>query len=66
MSDAMSGTKTLQVSVARPVPVVIVYATAVVLESGEVDFFDDIYRQDAELVRLLATRPAARVAPAIR
>ena len=50
---AMHGDKTVQVSVARPVPVLIVYATAIVLEDGEVHFFDDIYRYDALLQRVL-------------
>ena len=54
IADAMNGTKTIQVSLDRPIPVLIVYATAVVLESGEVRFFEDIYGQDAQLEELLA------------
>ena len=53
--DAMNSTKTLQVNLDRPIPVLIVYATAIVLEGGEVRFFDDIYGQDAQLDRLLAS-----------
>ncbi|HWB87203.1 MAG TPA: L,D-transpeptidase family protein [Bryobacteraceae bacterium] len=52
--DAMNGSQTLQVTIPKPIPVVIVYATAVAEESGEVDFFEDIYGQDAELERWLA------------
>jgi murein L,D-transpeptidase YcbB/YkuD len=51
--DAMDGEQPLQVSLDRPVPVLIVYATAVVVENGDVHFFDDLYGQDAELERIL-------------
>jgi murein L,D-transpeptidase YcbB/YkuD len=51
---AMNGAETLQVTLDTPIPVLIVYATAVVLESGEVRFFDDIYQQDAQLEQALA------------
>jgi len=50
---AMEGNKTVQVSLAKPVPVLIVYATAIVLENGEVHFFDDVYGYDAVLRRVL-------------
>ena len=36
-----------------PIPVLIVYGTAIVLESGETQFFDDIYGHDRKLRRLL-------------
>ena len=52
--DAMSGDKTIQVTLSRPIPVLVLYATAVALANGEVRFLDDIYQQDAELERLLA------------
>ena len=52
--DAMNGTKSVKVTLDKPIPVLIVYATAVVLESGEVRFFQDIYGQDAQLEALLA------------
>ena len=51
---AMDGDKTLQVKLDRPIPVLILYSTAVVAEDGEVRFFDDIYGQDAALERALA------------
>ncbi len=53
---AMTGKRTLQVNLNRPLPVLIVYATAVVPESGEVQFLNDIYGQDAELQRALGAR----------
>lgn len=54
IANAMNGTKTIQVTLEKPTPVLIVYATAVVLESGEVRFFEDIYGQDAQIEALLA------------
>jgi murein L,D-transpeptidase YcbB/YkuD len=58
IAEAMNGSKTLQVNLARPIPVLVVYATAVVLGNGEVRFFRDIYGQDDALEkRLAAGRP---------
>ena len=48
--------KTLRVDLERPVPVLIVYGTALVMENGEVHFFRDIYGQDALLEKALLTR----------
>ena len=45
--DATLGDKTFRVDLKQPVPVLIVYGTAVVMEDGEVHFFRDIYGQDA-------------------
>ena len=56
IAAAMNGEKTLHIRVDQPIPVLIVYATAVVLESGEVRFFDDIYGQDAQLAKALQSR----------
>ncbi len=53
---AMSGSRTVQVSLLHPIPVLILYGTAVVAEDGEVRFFDDIYGLDAALERALAER----------
>ena len=44
---------TLRVDLERPVPVFIVYGTAVTMENGEVHFFRDIYGQDAALEQAL-------------
>jgi L,D-transpeptidase YcbB len=52
--DAMNGAKTIQVNLDSPIPVLIVYGTAVAPESGEVRFLADIYGHDASLERLLA------------
>lgn len=53
---AMNGEETFQVKLERPIPVLILYSTAVVMENGEVRFFDDIYGQDAALEQVLADR----------
>ncbi len=50
----MNGDQTLQVNLAKPIPVLILYSTAVVEPDGEVRFFDDIYGYDDDLERALA------------
>ncbi len=52
--EAMNGPKPLQVLLKRPIPVLIVYGTAVVLEGGEVRFFEDFYGDNAALEAQLA------------
>jgi murein L,D-transpeptidase YcbB/YkuD len=54
IAEAMHAEKMLRVPLGREIPVLIVYATAVALENDEVRFFDDIYKQDVGLDRLLA------------
>ena len=49
-----SGKDNVQVNLTNPVPVLILYGTAVVEEDNEVHFFDDIYGHDAELEKVLA------------
>ena len=49
-----SGPNNQQVSLATPVPVLILYITAVVEEDGSVHFFDDIYGYDKSLEAMLA------------
>jgi murein L,D-transpeptidase YcbB/YkuD len=49
---AMRGTETLEVTVAEPIPVLIIYATAMVSKSGKALFFPDIYGEDAQLEAL--------------
>lgn len=49
-----SGPDNKQVNLSTPVPVVIVYLTAVVDENNEVSFFNDIYGYDASLNSALA------------
>lgn len=51
--DAESGPRTMQVNLKQPIPVLIVYGTALVSEAGEVSFFDDIYGHDASLDEVL-------------
>jgi len=51
---ALNDAATQQVDLVHPIPVGIVYATAVVSEDGVVHFFDDIYGHDAALQRALA------------
>ncbi|MBW4026265.1 MAG: L,D-transpeptidase family protein [Acidobacteria bacterium] len=55
-----SGPDNQQVDLTKPVPVLIVYLTAVVEQNGEVHFFDDIYGHDRSLNAVLAKgRPYA-------
>ena len=50
---AENGSKTLQVNLDRPIPVLVVYGTAVVTANGEVNFFEDIYGHDKSLEEVL-------------
>jgi murein L,D-transpeptidase YcbB/YkuD len=49
-----TGADNVQVNLDKPIPVLILYSTAVVEPDGEVRFFDDIYGYDASLLRTLA------------
>jgi len=49
-----NGDDNVTVNLAQPVPVFIVYGTALVYEGGEVHFYDDIYGHDARLAQALA------------
>jgi murein L,D-transpeptidase YcbB/YkuD len=51
--NAMYAETAIRVALSKPIPVLIVYGTAVVMEDGEVRFFDDIYGHDAALERAL-------------
>lgn len=42
-----------QVNLKKPISVFILYASAMVREDGEVDFYDDVYHQDANLQKAL-------------
>jgi murein L,D-transpeptidase YcbB/YkuD len=53
---AMKGAASVTIKLRRPIQVVTTYVTAVVLDSGEVHFYDDIYRQDAALEEELIGR----------
>ena len=50
---AMNGDETIAVRLTRPIPVLIFYSTAVVLEGDEPHFYDDIYGLDTGLEKLL-------------
>lgn len=52
---AMNGETTKQANLVHPIPVLILYATVIVLEDGNVRFYDDIYGHDASLEKVLAT-----------
>jgi murein L,D-transpeptidase YcbB/YkuD len=43
---AVNGTASKQVNLTRPIPVLFLYITVVVLEDGLVHFHDDIYWHD--------------------
>ena len=48
-----NGKDNQQVNLAKPIPVLILYGTAIVDEEGTVHFFDDIYGLDASLEKVL-------------
>lgn len=54
MNDATQDNRTVYLP--KPIPVLILYSTAVVEPDGEVKFFDDIYGYDGELERALQAR----------
>ena len=57
ISAAMQGTKSISVKVKGSIQVVTMYLTAVVMKNGEVNFFQDIYGDDAALENELAAKP---------
>jgi murein L,D-transpeptidase YcbB/YkuD len=54
--EAMQGTESIAVRVRRPIQLVLMYATAVVMSNGEVHFFRDIYGEDQALEKELAAQ----------
>jgi len=56
---AMNGRTTVRIDLARPINVLIVYATALATEAGPVLFFDDIYGYDRRLERQLGLAPVS-------
>jgi murein L,D-transpeptidase YcbB/YkuD len=52
---AMEGDDNVQVNLTHPIPVLILYSTAVVEPDGEVRFFDDIYGYDEQMDKALAS-----------
>jgi murein L,D-transpeptidase YcbB/YkuD len=60
IDSTMHGTKTVRVTLSRPVAVYILYQTAIVAPEGTVYFYDDLYGHDAKLAQTLArSRPAS-------
>ncbi len=53
---AMGGKQPVSVRLTAPIPVLILYTTAVIEENGEVRFLRDIYGNDAALEKALAAR----------
>lgn len=51
---AMDGRDPLRVNLPTPIPVLVLYGTALVDENNEVHFFEDVYGQDGKLERALA------------
>jgi murein L,D-transpeptidase YcbB/YkuD len=49
-----AGKDNFQLNLTKPIPVLILYGTAVVDEHGTVHFFDDLYGHDAALEKVLA------------
>lgn len=54
INAAMNGDQTIQVNLAKPIPVLILYTTAVVEPDGEVRFFRDLYSYDSAMDQALA------------
>jgi murein L,D-transpeptidase YcbB/YkuD len=56
IDQALAGPPATRIALPHPIPVFILYGTALATEAGDILFFDDIYSQDAKLARLLAAR----------
>jgi murein L,D-transpeptidase YcbB/YkuD len=63
VAQATEGEETVRVRLQHPVPVLILYSTAVAREDGTVHFFEDVYRLDAALQRALERSRAQRLPP---
>ena len=55
IKQTLENDETVRVSLIKPIPVLILYSTAVVEPDGEIKFFNDIYGYDAKLKALLAS-----------
>jgi murein L,D-transpeptidase YcbB/YkuD len=56
IDSTMHGDRTIRVNLAQPIPVHVLYLTAMPGDSGGISFFRDIYHHDAALVRALRER----------
>lgn len=66
VAAAMQDSSTRRVALAEPVPVMVLYATALAIEAGPILFFEDIYGHDRRLDAQLRARrrnQAARFIP---
>jgi murein L,D-transpeptidase YcbB/YkuD len=54
VEDAMVGNQSITVKLNNPLPLFVLYNTAIVEENGDVRFSDDIYGQDAAMEKALA------------
>ena len=63
---AMHGADNVHLTLPRPIPVMIVYGTALATEAGPIDFFDDLYGQDRKLDALLRRGVSAPRSPVQR
>ena len=54
---AMNGPDNQRVALAKPIPVIVLYATAFATDQGQVLFSEDLYGEDARLERLLGLTP---------
>jgi murein L,D-transpeptidase YcbB/YkuD len=62
IAAAMKGPTTSRVNLPSPIPVMILYGTAVASEAGNILFFEDLYGHDAHLEKLLGLKPLTGVA----
>ena len=53
IAAALNGPRATRIVLTHPIPVFIVYGTALATEAGDTLFFEDIYAQDTKLTRLL-------------
>jgi len=62
VATAMHGSDARRVELQKPIPVLVLYGTALAKEDGQLMFFDDIYGHDRRLERLLerASRDLAK------
>ncbi len=58
-----SGPDNKTVSLKTPLPIVIFYLTAIVVDDDEVHFFDDIYSYDSEMQQVFAKGPPYPIKP---
>ena len=63
---AMHGADNVHLTLPQPIPVMILYGTALATEAGPIDFFEDLYGQDRKLAALLQRGVIAPRAPAQR